>query len=112
MENSQNGIIPEAIGAVIETVFTCGKAEILAPGAGFAAAAIEGVLCSDVSNRDELPYARARTQTRGMGKRFLRDVASLASAPISQPITISSSLAERRENFGVFYDIPAALKGD
>jgi hypothetical protein len=31
MENSQNGIIPEAIGAVIETVFTCGKAKSLHP---------------------------------------------------------------------------------
>ena len=71
MEDSQNGIIPEAIRAIIETVFTCGKAEILAPGAGFAAAAIGRYLLGRLEQAVEGPPAAfcflASPQNRSRG---------------------------------------------
>ncbi len=39
-DESMEGLLPDAIGATIETAFVWAKAEILAPGAGFAASAI------------------------------------------------------------------------
>ncbi len=72
MENSQNGIIPEAIGAVIETVFTCGKAEILAPGAGFAAAGIGRYLLGRLEQGRVIfisQLERAGATTQGLARR-------------------------------------------
>jgi hypothetical protein len=76
----QDDMIPEAIGAIIETVFTYGKAEILAPVAGVAAAAIGRYLLG----REEQGRSiiRSELERAGATSEGFKDTDQLAAAAL------------------------------
>jgi hypothetical protein len=77
---AQEDLIPEAIRATIETVFTWSKFEILAPGAGFAAAAIGRYLLGRAERAQGI--LRSALERAGATSEDFRDAAQLAAAAL------------------------------